>query len=362
MIKRKWSYGIIRYSYLFAFLVAGVGCSPSHSRDEEASSGNELVLSLEDVLTEIQQPGSKLTRVFETEIERESEFRLTDSTGIALIELIKQVDDNHFIVSDPTQANVFRLNAEYNVVTEYSSGAGAGPGQLLNPTSIAIDINNNVYIGDSMNLKIEIYTQDGRHIKSLPLDRPPFRISIVGDVMVVTLFDRENLFRIYSIDNVLTDSEPSFTSLVKPFAPDARMFTLLAAGDLAVSNNVIVHALTFIPALVLIDMTASTIKIMPTIDNQSAKMSIDTFFPPIEGPTRAPTKHYSGPVFVESDTIYVQSRAISDRSLTIIDRYTMDGDYLSSIKINSSGNSIGVWKSELIVASESGQVLERFRF
>ena len=50
---------------------------------------------------------------------------------------------------------------------------GTGPGQFRLPHTIAIDRNNNVYVGDRTNRRIQVFDTDGRFLRSFTIDVPP---------------------------------------------------------------------------------------------------------------------------------------------------------------------------------------------
>ncbi|HEY5616392.1 MAG TPA: peptidyl-alpha-hydroxyglycine alpha-amidating lyase family protein [Vicinamibacterales bacterium] len=50
---------------------------------------------------------------------------------------------------------------------------GTGPGQFHLPHAIAIDRNNNVYVGDRSNRRIQVFDADGRFLRMFTIDVPP---------------------------------------------------------------------------------------------------------------------------------------------------------------------------------------------
>ena len=50
---------------------------------------------------------------------------------------------------------------------------GTGPGQFRLPHSIAIDRNNNVYVGDRSNHRIQVFDTDGTFLRMFSIDVPP---------------------------------------------------------------------------------------------------------------------------------------------------------------------------------------------
>ena len=50
---------------------------------------------------------------------------------------------------------------------------GTGPGQFSLPHAIAIDRNNNVYVGDRSNRRIQVFDTDGKFLRMFTIDVPP---------------------------------------------------------------------------------------------------------------------------------------------------------------------------------------------
>ena len=50
---------------------------------------------------------------------------------------------------------------------------GTGPGQFSTPHAIAIDRNDNVYVGDRANRRIQVFDTDGKFLRMFTIDVPP---------------------------------------------------------------------------------------------------------------------------------------------------------------------------------------------
>jgi hypothetical protein len=50
---------------------------------------------------------------------------------------------------------------------------GTGPGQFRLPHAIAVDRNNNVYVGDRSNRRIQVFDTEGRFLRMFTIDVPP---------------------------------------------------------------------------------------------------------------------------------------------------------------------------------------------
>jgi sugar lactone lactonase YvrE len=51
--------------------------------------------------------------------------------------------------------------------------SGTGPGQFRLPHAIAVDRNNNVYVGDRSNRRIQVFDTDGKFLRMFTIDVPP---------------------------------------------------------------------------------------------------------------------------------------------------------------------------------------------
>ena len=50
---------------------------------------------------------------------------------------------------------------------------GTGPGQFNTPHAIAIDRNDNVYVGDRTNRRIQVFDTEGKFLRMFTIDVPP---------------------------------------------------------------------------------------------------------------------------------------------------------------------------------------------
>src|SRR5262245_6792923 len=65
-------------------------------------------------------------------------------------------------------------------------GKGDQPGEFHSPISLAIDRNDDVYVTDLNNARVQKFTREGKYISGfdLPLDTPPRRSCIIGGMAV----------------------------------------------------------------------------------------------------------------------------------------------------------------------------------
>ena len=50
---------------------------------------------------------------------------------------------------------------------------GTGPGQFRLPHAIAVDRNNNIYVGDRSNRRIQVFDTEGKFLRMFTIDVPP---------------------------------------------------------------------------------------------------------------------------------------------------------------------------------------------
>jgi sugar lactone lactonase YvrE len=50
---------------------------------------------------------------------------------------------------------------------------GTGPGQFSTPHTIAADRNNNIYVGDRANRRIQVFDTEGKFLRMFTIDVPP---------------------------------------------------------------------------------------------------------------------------------------------------------------------------------------------
>jgi DNA-binding beta-propeller fold protein YncE len=79
---------------------------------------------------------------------------------------------NTYISDGYINSRVAKFDKNGNWVKSWGS-KGTGPGQFIIPHSIAIDRNDNVYVGDRTNHRIQVFDTDGNFKRMFSIDIPP---------------------------------------------------------------------------------------------------------------------------------------------------------------------------------------------
>src|SRR6478735_5520338 len=79
---------------------------------------------------------------------------------------------NTYITDGYINSRVAKYDRNGDWVKSWGS-KGTGPGQFRLPHSIAIDRNNNVYVGDRSNHRIQVFDTDGKFLRMFSIDIPP---------------------------------------------------------------------------------------------------------------------------------------------------------------------------------------------
>lgn len=79
---------------------------------------------------------------------------------------------NSYISDGYINSRVAKFDKDGNWVKSWGS-KGTGPGQFVIPHSIAIDRNDNVYVGDRTNHRIQVFDTDGNFKRMFSIDIPP---------------------------------------------------------------------------------------------------------------------------------------------------------------------------------------------
>jgi sugar lactone lactonase YvrE len=81
-------------------------------------------------------------------------------------------EGNIYISDGYVNSRVAKYDAHGNWVKSWGE-PGTGPGQFRLPHAIAIDRNNNIYVGDRTNRRIQVFDTNGTFIRMFSIDVPP---------------------------------------------------------------------------------------------------------------------------------------------------------------------------------------------
>jgi DNA-binding beta-propeller fold protein YncE len=79
---------------------------------------------------------------------------------------------NTYITDGYVNSRVAKISKEGDWVKSWGS-KGTGPGQFIIPHSIAIDLEDNIYVGDRSNHRIQVFDTDGNFKRMFSIDVPP---------------------------------------------------------------------------------------------------------------------------------------------------------------------------------------------
>ena len=120
-----------------------------------------------------------------------------------------ETEDENYIFSQPvdicvdSKGNIYVLDFQENCIKKYDalgkykktiSHAGKGPGEILNPIQMEIDLNDNIVTWDLGNMRFSFFSNDGEFLKSInttELIRMPemvrdFKIGPNGNIYIET--------------------------------------------------------------------------------------------------------------------------------------------------------------------------------
>jgi sugar lactone lactonase YvrE len=81
-------------------------------------------------------------------------------------------DGNIYISDGYVNSRVAKYDKNGDWVKSWGS-KGTGPGQFRLPHAIAIDRNNNIYVGDRTNRRVQVFDTEGKFLRMFTIDVPP---------------------------------------------------------------------------------------------------------------------------------------------------------------------------------------------
>jgi hypothetical protein len=81
-------------------------------------------------------------------------------------------DGNTYISDGYINSRVAKIDKRGNWVRSWGE-KGTGPGQFRTPHTIASDRNNNIYVGDRANRRIQVFDTEGKFLRMFTIDVPP---------------------------------------------------------------------------------------------------------------------------------------------------------------------------------------------
>lgn len=81
-------------------------------------------------------------------------------------------DGNTYITDGYVNSRVAKYDKNGDWVKSWGD-KGTGPGQFRTPHTIAVDRNNNIYVGDRANRRIQVFDTEGKFLRMFTIDVPP---------------------------------------------------------------------------------------------------------------------------------------------------------------------------------------------
>ena len=128
------------------------------------------------------------------------------ATGVAISSCATDRDSGRTLVGGRVPEAVSAPLGSLIFETEWG-GRGSEPGQLHNPSGIAVGVDGNIYVSDSGNARVQVFTPDGRHLATwqLPSTSRPVGLALRPDgVAFVTDFTGDQVFVLDAGGTVVT--------------------------------------------------------------------------------------------------------------------------------------------------------------
>jgi hypothetical protein len=124
------------------------------------------------------------------------------------VDLARDVRSTDIWVLDSAAATVARYSQDGDLLSSFGSG-GAGPTQLSNPQAFDIDADGTVYVADTGNARIQVFSADGTHLQTIGAGQLAGASGIAVDAGVVAVSDpAEGAVRVFSADGEARGAAP----------------------------------------------------------------------------------------------------------------------------------------------------------
>jgi hypothetical protein len=274
--------------------------------------------------------------------------------GDLLNPLILRTDgSDHAYVVDYGDFTVKKVSPEGRIVGTFGKGRGQGPGELNNPTDLAIAPNGEVWVCDPPNGSITIFSPDGAIRDTLRLSSRPFRLLLRpdGGFLVRPENPVDGLIEEYGADGSLlrrygrlfSRQEEISIALDGWIAMSPRqevLFAPLRLGILAAFRDgelkYVAETLEEVP--------------MPRVETSPNGLKrVDPKAPVVQ----LGVGSYDGNIYVNT-----AQRQSSGTYRVFVDLYDLEGRYLHSIETPHSGSTMELTETSLFVLNQG--ILSRF--
>jgi DNA-binding beta-propeller fold protein YncE len=166
------------------------------------NSGDNLVVKfdpkrrVEQALGRREEPWVYLTHGIERALPAPSSFYQPTDTVIG-------PDGSTFVTDGYGNSRVAKFSKEGNLITHWGE-RGTGPGQFNTPHSIVIDKQQNLYVADRQNNRIQVFNTDGKFKEQWRLDGPAWSLCITpGPTQVLFVGSVGHVYKIDLTGKVL---------------------------------------------------------------------------------------------------------------------------------------------------------------
>lgn len=277
-----------------------------------------------------------------------------NANGELLNPLILRTDGaDHAFVVDYGDFTIKKVSPEGRIVGTFGKGRGQGPGELNNPTDLAIAANGEVWVCDPPNGSVTAFAPDGAVRETFRLSSRPFRLLLRPDGGFLVLPENpvDGLIEEYRADGSLvrrygrlfSRQEEISIALDGWIAMSPRqevLFAPLRLGILAAFQD---GELKYV---------AETLEEVPMPRVESSSGGLKRVDP------AAPVVHLGIGTYEGSIYLNTAQRQSSGTYRVYVDLYDLEGRYLHSIETPHSGSNMELTGTSLFVLNQG--ILSRF--
>lgn len=310
-----------------------------------------------------------------------------------------ETEDENYIFSQPVKVcvdskeNIYVLDFQENCIKKYDtlgkyvktiSRAGKGPGEILNPSQMSIDSNDNIVTWDFGNMRLSFFSNDGDFLHSFnttELIRLPemiynFKIGPDGHIYIETHisdysgeaggtlvkiiqfsqdFKDKRIIASARIKDNIYITKPVFTNVPVPFVP--KLFWDIApSGNIIIANSKDYTLEIFSPKIKLLHKVQHNAPKI-SVTEEDKKIYFDSMMGGISGGTASEGK-MGAPDFIRRETKFPEFKPYfrylifdhegyiliptyeKENENYIYDVFTPDGNFLNRFKLPLLGLSI----------------------
>lgn len=277
---------------------------------------------------------------------------LLDST-IYMPGMIKSFYGALYVLDYKPFPAVKKLSRDYNRVIEtYGSGAGRGPGELINPTDFTVTENEKVWISDQPQSKLTVFKKDGSLFNDWAIKFMPYKMTGYENNVAVYGSHEPVIKLIDEKRNVLWTS--------KPVVKEPRVWANLITGFLVSDRQNIYNLSNYTATIAAYDQQGKRLFFRELVaPSQSVSGT------PIEDldylsyqVDRSELDFAIVTAFIIRDRLHTLVQFYGENRYQVIDVYsTSGGEYLHSYKLDESVRSITATEDGTIVGLKPDRLI-----